>query len=156
MDEQFKELPEFPGYQIGNMGTVIGKNGEPMKPFISGNNKNKKGYYCYGLYINGATTTRGRGRLMCIAFIPNPENKREVDHINQDSFDDRLENLRWATKPENNQNRGKFRNNTSGIKGLCYNRRYNLWQVELTRNGIKMSKCFKERQDAIEFLEEII
>ena len=41
-----------------------------------------------------------------------------VDHINGDSGDNRLSNLRLATTTQQNQNRGHFRNNTSGYKGV--------------------------------------
>ncbi len=45
-------------------------------------------------------------RIVAETFIPNPENKSEVDHINRIRNDNRVENLRWATRLENAQNRG--------------------------------------------------
>ena len=45
-------------------------------------------------------------RIVAETFIPNPDNKPEVDHINRIRNDNRVENLRWATRLENAQNRG--------------------------------------------------
>lgn len=44
-------------------------------------------------------------RIVAETFIPNPENKSEVDHINRIRNDNRVENLRWVTREENLQNR---------------------------------------------------
>lgn len=45
-------------------------------------------------------------RIVAETFIPNPDNKPEVDHINRIRTDNRVENLHWVTRLENAQNRG--------------------------------------------------
>lgn len=42
--------------------------------------------------------------MIALTWIPNPENKPEIDHINTDRTDDRVENLKWVTSKENKQN----------------------------------------------------
>ena len=46
-------------------------------------------------------------RLIAELFIPNPENKPCIDHINHNTLDNRVENLRWVTVKENNDNKTK-------------------------------------------------
>jgi len=54
---------------------------------------------------------------------------KQVDHINQDSLDNRIENLRVADSCGNMQNRKLFRNNKSGAKGVVWHKRVGKWQV---------------------------
>lgn len=60
-------------------------------------------------------------RLVAEAFIPNPENKPTVDHINRVRDDNRVQNLRWATHKEQAENRGMVLSCIYGVR-KCENR----------------------------------
>jgi hypothetical protein len=51
----------------------------------------------------------------------------QLDHINRDSLDNRIENLRPATASQNTMNRKLFSNNRSGCRGVSWNKRQNKW-----------------------------
>lgn len=60
-----------------------------------------------------------------------------IDHINIDKSDNRIENLRPATRSLNQQNRSTPKNNTSGIKGVTWHKSLKKWIVQLQVNGVK-------------------
>ena len=59
----------------------------------------------------------------------------EVDHINMCGLDNRLENLRCASKKENARNRPKQSNNTSGFKGVAWDASRKKFQVQIMGEG---------------------
>ena len=58
----------------------------------------------------------------------------EIDHINQTKADNRIENLRLATPSQNRSNVTKYKNNTSGFKGVSWNKRDKKWQAFIMHN----------------------
>lgn len=62
-----------------------------------------------------------------------------VDHINGDGLDNRRENLRFATNSENMQNSRLQKNNTSGYKGVYWDRGRNKWIVRIKVNGRRLN-----------------
>lgn len=62
-----------------------------------------------------------------------------VDHINGNGLDNRRSNLRFASRSQNKANTSKYKNNTSGYKGVIYDKDRNCWRAQISING----KCKK-------------
>ncbi len=58
-----------------------------------------------------------------------------IDHINGVRSDNRIANLRKATRTDNNRNRKMQKNNTSGVKGVTWNKQGNKWAANCKVNG---------------------
>ena len=95
-------------YQVSNFGEVkcvkINSKTGLTEEFILHKHRASKGYPYVRLYKGGKAKTTYIHRLIAIAFISNPNNKPEVDHINTNTEDFRIENLRWVTHRENANN----------------------------------------------------
>ena len=121
-EEVWKPIKDYEGlYEISNLGRVRNLNYKGSgKGKILKNTKDSKGYLIVGLTKNGKRKLFKIHRLVAEAFIPNPENKPCIDHINTIKNDNRVENLRWVTNEENNNNpltKKKRNENYANFKG---------------------------------------
>lgn len=86
-------------YQVSNVGQV--KSLKSNKILKSG--KTKDGYLQVCLCKNGEKKSFRINRLVAEAFLPNEDELPEVDHVNGDKTDNRICNLQWISKIENNR-----------------------------------------------------
>ena len=135
---------DFHGYTVYKNGDIMGKRGWMLKP-----QKNKdEGYLQVGIYIDKKEHLMCVHRIVALCYIPNPDNKPEVDHIlREEKTNNNVSNLRWATKSEQAINRGIRCTNSSGVTGVI--RIKNSWKAQLDINGKRMTKCYKSFEKAV-------
>ena len=91
-----KKIADFE-YEVDKEGKIyrIGNDKEKYQA------TNRDGYKVAALYKDNKSTAKTVHRLVALAFLPNPENKPCVNHIDGDKTNNKLENLEWVTYSEN-------------------------------------------------------
>lgn len=77
----------------------------------------------------------------------------KVDHINRIRHDNRIENLREVDESQNCQNQSLRSDNTSGKKGVTWNKLRSRWQAQIQHNGNRFSAYFRNIEDAAEWYD---
>ena len=147
------EIQGYPNYLIFPEGYVVNSKGKILK-----SNLTNMGYEKIILYNKGKGKTINIHRLVAEHYIPNPENKPEVDHIDRNKCNNDVRNLRWVTQSENNQNKDIISTNKTGIKHISYNKRDNIWTYikEINKKRIVFSNRNKNIVLWIKFYDYII
>lgn len=115
MEEEWRPVVGFEDrYQISNFGNL--KSNDYLIHYKNGKTEFRKGrirkaniIQGYRVFLMVKETGEKRfqmraARMVAMAFIPNPENKPCVDHIDTNKLNDSVTNLRWVTHSENNLN----------------------------------------------------
>lgn len=138
MNETWVPIKDFPNYEINNIGSIRTISFKGNKVYRSRKARNDKdGYLIIDLY-NGSYKTLKVHRLVAEAFIPNPDNKPCIDHINGVRNDNRIENLKWVTQKENNNNPITIKNKSESRKGKYVG-------INSPNYGRKFSKEIKDK-----------
>ena len=97
--EKWRDIPGYEGFyqgsDLGNVRSIRFNKIRNMKSWDS------HGYRAVELCMNNNRYTVGIHRLVALTFIPNPENKPEVNHKDRNKSNNNVENLEWVTQSEN-------------------------------------------------------
>jgi hypothetical protein len=131
--ETYLPIDDYPTYEVSNFGNIKNKKtGKILSPGL-----NNKGYELVDLCDGGKRKTLTIHRLVLIAFEGKSKdaNQNFVDHIDNDRTNNCLFNLRWCSNQQNAFNTSMSKNNTSGIKGVYFEKARNKWRAQIMING---------------------
>lgn len=129
MEEIWKDIKGYEGlYQVSNLGRVksldkiivtIDRKNRCQKEKILKLQISKYGYNVITLWNNNISKQFKVHRLVAIAFIPNPNNLPQINHIDEDKLNNKIDNLEWCTALENNHH-----SNIAKRRHLAWNRSF--------------------------------
>jgi hypothetical protein len=156
MTEEYRDINDFPNYQVSNLGNVRNKwRGNILKHRPC---EKKYGYICYLVQLYNDTRTLGFNKkihkLVADAFLPNPDNKPIIDHIDRNTSNNNVSNLRWATYSENSLNSKTRIDNISGERNIFYSVQKQKWTYSHTKDKKTISCGFYDtKEEAIKAKE---
>ena len=132
--EVWRSIENYENYVVSSFGKI--KNTKTARILKAG--LSSHGYLTVVLCEDGNRRNHKIHRLVANAFLNNPNDKLCVDHKDNNRTNNNISNLRFATTNENQHNRKLSNNNTSGCKGVCFDKRAKKWCAKITIDGIQI------------------
>lgn len=156
--ELWKPVKDYEGlYEVSNFGNVRGlaivthnghgsfvKSGKLLRPYVD-----KDGYLVVGLRDHGRNKTAKVHRLVAQAFLPNPKNLPQVNHIDENKANNHLDNLEWCTNVYNLNYGHRSEKASRKLKAVKKGKR--LYQYDLNGRLVKVWPSMHEMQRQLGF-----
>ena len=119
--------------------------------------KNSHGYYAMYLCVDGTKKSLKVHRLVAEAFIPNPHNKTDVNHIDKDKTNNSVSNLEWVTKRENSIHFHSNNKESSKYPGVSIHKASGKWRAQTSKDGkqIHLGYFDNEEEARDSYLEKV-
>ena len=97
---EWRDIPNYEGlYEVSNTGIIRVKKTGQIRKYDT----EKNGYYRVTLCKNSKHKRESVHRIVASTFVPNPDGKREVNHIDGNKQNNESSNIEWVTSSENKQ-----------------------------------------------------
>lgn len=129
--ERLKSLLSY-NPETGEFTWLVGGSGRRAGEIAGTPNRNGSGKVYMSIGIDGKTY---RSHRLAWLYAYGGWPKDQIDHIDQDSTNNRLSNLRSVTNAENSKNQKIPKNNSSGVTGVYFRNKRQKWEAKITVNG---------------------
>lgn len=162
--EKWVDINGFEGlYRVSNTGKVRSvprrsKNNGSYSGYVTVKSKelkqtvNRHGYHVITLYKSGVRYFKIVHRLVAESFIYNPNNYKEVNHIDMNKSNNNVANLEWCDREYNINHMYKNKNTSSKYKGVSFDKNRKLWQsyVDINKKRLSLGR-FETEEDANQY-----
>lgn len=150
-NEIWESIKDYPNYKISNYGKVFSLN----KNRLLKTRDNGNGYLYVDLYCKNKSKRFYIHRLVASFFIPNLENKKEVNHIDGNKYNNCSSNLEWCTSSENNKHAWKtgLKTSTEKHKKAGRNNLKKITKEQAHKGFLKRCEIIKNKGKKLHYLE---
>ena len=149
--ELWKPVPDYPGYEVSSFGNVRSHKFVSEGKLICNPINSTTGYNYVSLYDKDRRLCINTHSLIAKVFLPNPDNLPEIDHIDGNKQNNRLDNLEWVSRRENMMRRKNIKLPTTGEKYITLTAEKSFRIIIRGANNIRVyDKTFKTLSEAIE------
>ncbi|MEG9208263.1 NUMOD4 domain-containing protein [Lactococcus garvieae] len=131
MNEEWRDIVGYENiYQVSNLGRVRSLHYGRIR--ILAQAENIDGYLVVNLCVNMNKKSLRVHRLVASAFITNPQNKPQVNHIDENKKNNQIKNLEWTTEKENSNYGTRTKRAADSRRGMKYslNHKSTAWKLE--------------------------